>query len=220
MRKFTFSAALAALSAALLLPGVAHAQFPSYVATLDAAQEVPTAQAPAVASNGTGFGSLVLLDLVGGDGIADTMRVNLSVSGLNAAASDSHIHFAAPDQNGPVVVPLFGLSGAGITQTSGGDAVSGFTYSFIGDISVATTGIAGNQTNISNFNLTRDRLIAGNTNHYFNVHTPLPAGRPAGEVRGNFAVAVPEVGTAGLLAASAVPLLGVFVARRRNRACA
>jgi hypothetical protein len=180
-------AVAAAVSAALCLGGAASAQ--TFTATLNGAQERPTP----VATPATGTGIVTLL--------ANSISVNLSVTGLTTPVTVFHIHRGGPEEVGPVVLDLETATGIG-SITTGFDAATN-SYSLLINKTYTDTGTAVSITDLIN------GFKAGNP-YYFNVHT---TNFPGGEVRGN--LAIPEPGTLALVAGASLPLLGL--ARRRRR---
>jgi len=73
----------------------AQATIITFEATLAGANETPPN-----ATTGTGFGTVVL------DDVLDTITVDLTWSGLTAPASAAHIHNAPAGVAGPVIFPL------------------------------------------------------------------------------------------------------------------
>ena len=73
----------------------------SFLATLTGAQETPPNASPA-----TGAGTVVL------DSTGTMISVNLTFSGLSAAATAAHIHVGAPGVAGSVIIPLTGFPAA------------------------------------------------------------------------------------------------------------
>jgi len=145
-------------------------------AVLGGAQEVPPVDTAA-----TGAASWTV------DTDADAISVDVAVEGIFlpditfpadsglafGAGGPFHIHLAPPGENGPVVVPF--PDADFFTPTDSGLAIS-------------ASGVDFDTASLLN------PLRAGNL--YFNLHT---LEHPAGEIRGQITVAVPEPGTATLV---------------------
>lgn len=171
------------------------------------AQEAPP-NGP-VASGGFGSGSVIVLDLLNGDGIFDTLRINYAVQNLNSNITDSHIHLAPPGVNGPVRVRLFGVAAQGLATFPTGLN----SYSLQIDINRNSPGQVATQIDetINTFVTFGDG--PGPVPAYFNVHTVTSG---PGEIRGNIFSAAPEPGTFALLAVGGMlPLAGVAIRRRK-----
>ena len=171
-------------------------------ARLDQSQEVPTSGSPA-----TGFGTLLY------NASAGTIDVTLSFQGLTgttvgvgAGNAPAHVHIAPPGVNGPIVIPLIGVS-TGATFFS--NYVRSFTFAELVTIGVTTANVGSLQTELTRLMGTPQGTTA---NLYFNVHTTNFGG---GEIRGNLAV-VPEPSTYVLMA-SGLAGLGLVARRRRVR---
>jgi len=173
-------AAAFGLSLALSIPASAL----TFSATLSGGQEAPTP----VVTGGTGTA------LATYDEIANSLRVELSFSGLSANASDAHIHCCGTTAVAVGVAIGFSAAGFPLGVTSG-------TYDHVFDLGNTSTYTAGFLTNFGGgtANGARDALLLamGATNSssraYFNIHT---SAFPGGEIRGNI---VPEPATALLL---------------------
>ena len=125
MRKLTLLLAVAA--AALLTPSVINAST-IFVANLVGANEVPPNASP-----GSGFGTVVLNDLM------DQITVDLNWTGLTSPATAAHIHGpAAPGTNAAVIFPFASVPAAtsgliqeqtfAITPTQVGQLQGGLFY--------------------------------------------------------------------------------------------
>jgi hypothetical protein len=192
------------LGLALALAAVAANATPiKFAASLSGANE-----APPNASAGTGLAIITM------DDDANTMRVQVSFSGLTGTTTMSHVHCCtAVPHTGTVSVAteLPSFTGFPIGVTSG-------SYDHTFDTSLAATwnpsflsGAGGTPE------LAEDKFIAGLLagTAYLNIHTTFV---PAGEIRGFPAlVPAPEPGSLALLATG---LLGLVVRRRRGSASA
>jgi hypothetical protein len=170
-----------------------------YVAHLDGPSESPPNASP-----GTGFAE-VDFDLA-----ADTMRVQVSFSGLEATTTASHIHSATavPGTGIAMVattVPTFTNFPLGVTSgiydhTFDMSLASSYNPAFItangGTVASAEAALAAG-------------LAAGEA--YLNIHTTL---HPGGEIRGFLAQAVPEPSTISLMAVGALAVL--FASRKAH----
>jgi hypothetical protein len=188
-------AAVAAVAAVLGVSGVSGAALISYTASMSGPNE-----ATANASPGTGF---AVVDV---DTVANTMRVQVTFSGLLGTTTASHIHAATT---------VAGTGAAGVATT---------TPTFAGFPLGVTSGSYDNTldlTQASSYNPAYVTANGGTTagaeaalmaafangEAYLNVHTNL---YPGGEIRG-FLVPAPEPGTVGLLAGA-----GLMALRRRR----
>jgi hypothetical protein len=148
MKRARFAFLAAGLFVLALAP-VALAAEP-FSASLDGANAVPP-----VAGDGTGSATVTISD----DG--QSVSWNVTYSGLTAAPGAGHIHFAAADANGPVMIPFATVTATGSTGTfnaadyAGGDGLPA-------DWAAALAAIRGG-------------------NAYVNIHT---AANPGGEIRG------------------------------------
>jgi hypothetical protein len=166
----------------------------------DAALSGP-AESPPNASPGTGFAEVTL------DTIANTMRVEVTFSGLIAPTTASHIHCctALPGTGTAGVattVPTF--TGFPLSVTSG-------TYDHTFDMSLASSYNPAfiTTTPLAAFGVLQTGLNAGDA--YLNIHTTTS---PSGEIRG-FLHAVPEPSTWAMMI---LGLAGIgFMAYRRSR---
>lgn len=166
------------------------------------------AEAPPNASPGTGTALVTI------DGVAHTMRVEVSFGGLDGLTTASHIHVIdgpgdanLADTVGPVAttVPSFvgfplGVTSGSMDQTYDMTSAGSYRAAFITD--------SGGTTAAAEFQLF-DAIIDGRA--YLNLHSDA---FHAGEIRG-FLQAVPEPSTYALLLAG-LGALG-WAARRRTR---
>ncbi len=152
----------------------AQAQFITFTAVLNGAQEVPAANTPA-----TGTATLVL------NTATNQFTLDLQFSGLTAPVTVAHIHRAAAGVNGPVIVGLDGmtLSGGRPSWNLISPGVSSFNSG-----GALTAPFAFPTAEVAN-------LIAGNT--YFNIHS---SAFPGGEIRGQIIPTPGALALAGLAA--------------------
>ncbi|MDB5365615.1 MAG: hypothetical protein JWM77_1542 [Rhodospirillales bacterium] len=156
----------------------------TFQATLRGAEEVPP-----TSSTATGFATFVA------DTVAETVSVDLSVSGLTTPSVAGHLHFAPPGVAGPIILPFTGLPNT-----------TAFTYSHSFTAADLTNSVT---TGIATFGALLSAIEAGNT--YANVHT---TNFPGGEIRGQLEAArVAEPASVTLLAVGAGLLL--LLLRRR-----
>lgn len=182
------------LSLSATLPVAAHTA--AYTAQL-----LGTSESPSNNSAGTGSATVTL------DEHSLTMRVQASFAGLGGSATMAHIHCCTtlPNTGNAGVALMFSDFPTGNTagtydRTFDMSQLSNWTGSFVsahGD-TVSSAFAALGQT-------------LGHGTAYFNLHT---SAFPGGELRGNFATAVPEPQTKILMLAGLVGL--VSVCRRRR----
>ncbi len=148
LRKITLIVAVAMSTFILALP--AQSAIITFTTNLSGSQEFPPNASPAA-----GIGIVVL------DDVADTIKIDLSWTGLTAPATAAHIQGPAPlGANAPVV---FGFSG----------------------VPAATAGAIPEQT----FSITPTQIVALEGGlYYFNVHD---SNFPGGEIRGQIGVPEP-----------------------------
>lgn len=105
-RKVLFALAAAVALASCSDDNPAAPKPEQYVATLSAANEIPTASAPAVASNATGTSTITIQ----GNTISWTTTTSGFAAGTTgpsgAAAPTSHVHFGGPTVNGGIMANL------------------------------------------------------------------------------------------------------------------
>jgi len=189
---------LSALFASVLLAcaGAAHAGIITYTAILNGVSE-----APPNASPGTGFASVTINDIL------NTMRVQVTFSGLLGTVTASHIHCCtAPGAVTAVVAtttPTFAGFPSGVTFG---------VYDQTLDLTLSSSYRAGYITESGGTTaLAEAALLAGMAQgkSYLNIHTTV---FPGGEIRG-FLTPVPEPTGFALLALGGVMLL---LARRHR----
>jgi hypothetical protein len=194
---------LAAIAAALVAsPQTARADFIRLVTSLSGPNESPPNTSP-----GTGFAEVDL------DTLNQTMRVQVTFSGLTTGTTASHIHAAtaSPGTGTAMVattVPTFPNFPSGVTsgmydQTFDMTLDSSYNPAF----EAAHGGTAASAEAALFAALETDRA-------YLNIHTQM---FPGGEVRGFLVPAVPEPASLTLLGLGALGLLG-YRWRRRQQA--
>ena len=183
---------------------VSHAQVLNFAATLTGPNEFPPNASP-------GFGdALVTIDQT-----LNTMRVQISFTGLLGTTTASHIHAAT-------AVPLTGVAGVATqtpTFTGFPTGVTSGTYDHTFDLTLATT---YNSPFVTAHGGTpagaEAALISALTlsEAYLNIHTSVV---PGGEIRGFLipVTAAPEPGSLVLLGAGLPSLIGLTAIRRRRR---
>jgi hypothetical protein len=185
----------AVLCFSTMLAAVSEAGIITAVASLAGGNEIGPINSP-----GSGSARVTI------DTLAQTMRVQITFSGLTSGTNGAHIHccIAQPANTGVAtttpVFPGFPLGVTSGTYDNVLDLTSAGSYN--GAFVTAQGGLAQAET----------ALINGISNGmtYLNLHT---ANNPGGEIRGTLAV-VPEPGTTVLIAAG----LGLVLACRRRRA--
>jgi hypothetical protein len=189
MRSALCTTRLAAAFAALAIlstPAVVSANVVSFGAQLDGLHETPPNGSP-----GTG-NALITIDTT-----ADTVSFNVPFANLASPGTDSHIHFGAPGQAGPVLMPLESLNGS----------TSGMLKGTVNASSLVPDPVDHVMT-------LKDLVSAGQAgNLYVNLHSQL---FPAGEIRGQLA-AVPEPSTMALMLAGLAGALASALGRCRSR---
>jgi len=166
------------LSLCVALPAAAHSS--SFTATLLGSNETTPNN-----SAGTGTATITL------DEHALTMRVQASFSGLSGTASMAHVHCctAVANTGNAGVAIAFADFPTGATagrydhtfDVGRTSRVGGFTSTHGGTVDTAFGALG---------------QVLGNGTAYFNIHS---SAFGAGELRGNFAAAVPEPGTWALM---------------------
>jgi len=181
------------LVSALLMAGASQAGIITAFTNLSAANEIPTNP-----STATGMATVTV------DTVLNTMRVQVTYSGLTSTVTGAHIHCCVPqpaNTNVATAIPVF----PGFPTTTSG------TYDQILDLTLASN---YNPTFIGAGTVAQaeaaliNGIATGQT--YLNIHTQTNGG---GEIRGVLA-AVPEPGTTTLMTAG----LGlILLAWRRRR---
>jgi hypothetical protein len=183
----------------LAIPQPASAALISFLTRLDGLSESPPNASP-----GTGVAQ------VDWDDVANTMRVRVTFSGLEAGTTASHIHSATAvpgTGNAGVATQVPSFTGFPLGVTSG-------SYDNTFDMTLATSYnpafVTANGGTVAS---AQAALFAGLTSGraYLNIHT---SNFPGGEIRG-FLQATPEPSTLWLLGPA---LLGLIAHRRRRAA--
>jgi len=185
--------------ASILLTGSSmYASVVTYVVNLDGPSE-----SPANASPGIGFATITI------DSILNTLRVQVTFSGLLGTTTASHIHSPTPS-------PFTGAAGVATTTPSFAGFpvnVTSGTFDNTLDLTLASSyNPAFVTANGGTTASAEAALLAGiaTGEAYLNIHTSVV---PGGEIRG-FLVAVPEPATLGFVGLALAVLL-VFGRRRR-----
>src|SRR5438874_2325428 len=179
--RLAFGSAVAA--AAILCASAAQATITIYTANLSGPNESPPNASP-----GTGNAIVTI------DDVLNTMRVQVTFSGLLGTTTASHIHT-------PTAAPFTGTAGvATTTPTFPGFplGVTSGTYDQVFDLLTgATYNPAFVTANSGSVTQARTALLNGiaSGEAYLNIHTTVV---PGGEIRG-FLVAVPEPATWALM---------------------
>ncbi len=184
------------LSAILIAVAPMSASVISYTANLDGASESPSNASP-----GLGFALVTI------DDIANTMRVQVTFSGLVATNTAAHIHCctAAP------FTATAGVATTTPTFTGFPGGVTSGSYDHVFDMTLAASYNPTFVTNNGGTAASAEAVLfagmaAGKT--YLNIHSGT---FPGGEIRG-FLVATPEPGAVSLVG---LALAGLFALKRR-----
>lgn len=195
---------LAALAgaAALATTGAAHGAIIIYAASLSGPNE-----SPANASPGIGSARVTV------DDIAQTMRVQVSFSGLLGGVTASHIHCCTTVANAGTA----GVATTTPTFTGFPSGVTSGTYDNTFDLTLATSYNPAFVSAQGGLASAEAVLLAGMATNktYLNIHTSVV---PGGEIRG-FLAAIPEPGT-WVLTIAGFGLIGAALRRRRATAIA
>lgn len=148
MKRARFAFLAAGLLIVALAPVARGAEV--FTASLDGANSVPP-----IAGDGTGSATVTISD----DG--QSVSWDVSYSGLTAAPGAGHIHFAAANANGPVMIPF-----ATVTATGSTGSFNAADYAGGEGLPADWAGVLA--------------AIRGG-NSYVNIHT---AANPGGEIRG------------------------------------
>ena len=179
----------------------AHAELHYFTTSLNGAKEAPPNTSP-----GTGAATVTINDA------ANTMRLEVTFSGLVGTTSAAHIHCCTADPGAgtagvATTVPSFSMFPLGVTSG---------TYDMTLDLLSATTYNPAFITAAGGtLALAEAQLLAGLAmgTSYFNIHTSV---YPGGEIRGFLVAApIPEPGTLAMWVMGLAGLAGVR--RWRNR---
>jgi hypothetical protein len=184
------------LSLCAALPAAAHSS--SYTATLLGSTETSPNN-----SAGTGTATITL------DEHALTMRVQASFSGLSGAATMAHVHCCT-------AVPNTGNAGVAIAFADFPTGARAGSYDHTFDMSQTSlwNGFVSAHGGTVDAAFGALGQVLGDGTAYFNIHSVAFGG---GELRGNFASAVPEPGK---ILSMTVGLAGIAVAARRRKTAA
>jgi hypothetical protein len=186
-------------ASAVIAVGLGHAASAApitFVANLNGPSESPPQN-----SNGTGFAQVVI------DTVTNTMRVDVTFSGLNAGTTASHIHCCT-------TIPFSGTAGVATTTPTFPNFPLGVTsgsYDQTFDMTLASSYNPAFITAQGSISAAETALFNGmmSGNDYLNIHTTFA---PGGEIRG-FLRPVPEPLSATLLG---LGLVGAAFMRRRK----
>lgn len=179
----------------------AQATVTNYTTTLGGAKEAPPNTSP-----GTGTVAVLI------DDVANTMKLNVSFSGLVGTTTTAHIHCCTPEPlsgtaSVATMLPVFSLFPLGVvagTYNMTFDLLSASTYN------PAFISASGGTAARAEADLLAG-LVAGTA--YFNLHS---TAYPGGEIRGFLVAApIPEPGHLAMLVAGLAGLAGVRRWRRR-----
>jgi hypothetical protein len=194
------SAVLGVVVSFALTASTGRAAVITFFANLDGPSESPPNASP-----GTGFAEVDF------DTVANTMRVQVTFSGLLGATTASHIHSATP---APLVL-IAGVATTTPTFTGFPLGVMAGTYDHTFDMTLASS---YNPAFVSASGgtpaLAEAALLAGMQaeESYLNIHTTIV---PGGEIRG-FLIPVPEPSTIALAVLGGIATGSLVAVRRRN----
>jgi hypothetical protein len=166
-----------------------------------------SAESPANASTGTGFATVTL------NSVLNTMRVQVTFTGLVGTTTASHIHSAT-------ATPFTGTAGVATTLPTFAGFPLGVTSGSYDQTLDMTDLTSYNPTFVTANGGTAAKaqaaLFSGITSGqaYLNIHTTQ---FPSGEIRG-FLTAAPEPGALALIGSLGIVGLPILAARRRGRA--
>jgi hypothetical protein len=163
------------------------------------------AESPPNASPGTGFGTVTL------NTVLNTMRVQVSFSGLTGTTTASHIHspVLVPGGNAGVATQTPTFIGFPLGVTSG---VYDQTFDLTASATYNPAFVTANGGTVTG---ARNALVSGISagQAYLNIHTTTFGG---GEIRGFLTAVAPEPGSMALIGGLGLIGLPGLVARRRR----